>query len=288
MSLQESTWMVNADDTDFESKVIQGSKERPVVVDFWAPWCAPCRALAPILEKAVQDTKGEVVLVKVNVDESPGVAAQFQIQSIPLVIAFQQGRPVNEFVGIQPAVSIEQFLKTLLPSPVDRLVSEAKTLGSANAKVAEEKLRQAMELDRHHEPARVALAGLLADRSADADALQLLEEVGEIGPAAEEAARIRGIIDLRRQASGFAGEAGLRKVVEKEPKNAQARYELGCVLAATQKYSDALEMLLSAAELDQKIAAGPARQKMVEIFHIVGDRSDLANDYREKLSTLLY
>jgi putative thioredoxin len=288
MSLQDSPWIMNADDTDFEGKVIQASKEKPVVVDFWAPWCAPCRALAPILEKAIHDLKGEVVLVKVNVDESPGVAAQFQVQGIPLVIAFQQGRPVNEFDGVRPAVFVEQFLKALLPSAIDRLIAEGKALASSDPKSAEEKLRQALALDSRHEAARVGLAGVLASRGADEEAVQLLEEVGESGAVAEEAARIRGIVDLRHQANALGGETALRQRVAKEPKNGQARYELGCVLAAAQKYAESLEMLLTAAELDRQLATGSARQKMVEVFHIVGDRSALADEYREKLSTLLY
>jgi putative thioredoxin len=116
----------------------------------------------------------------------------------------------------------------------------------------------------------------------------VLEEVAETGPIAAEADRLRGIADLRKQAHGLGDEKLLRQKVQTEPKNAQALFELGCVLAAQAKYPEALEMLLSAAELDHKLAMGSAREKMVEIFHIIGDRSPMADEFREKLSGLLY
>src|SRR5271155_1321017 len=101
MSKPKETWVIDVDDTDFEAKVIQASQERPVVVDFWAPWCAPCRMLTPILEAVIGQHEGAVVLAKVNVDEAPQLAARFQVQSIPLVIGFRQGRPLTEFAGVQ-------------------------------------------------------------------------------------------------------------------------------------------------------------------------------------------
>src|SRR5690242_13652947 len=107
-------WIVNVDDTNFERAVLRASEVHPVVVDFWAPWCGPCQALTPILEKVIGEHKGEVILAKVNVDESPALAAQFQVQGIPLVIGFRGGKPVAEFEGAQPEAAVRQFLERLL------------------------------------------------------------------------------------------------------------------------------------------------------------------------------
>jgi putative thioredoxin len=288
MSETQPAWVVHADDTDFQRVVIEASRAKPVVVDFWAPWCGPCRALTPILERAVSEHKGEVLLVKVNIDESPGLAAQFQIESIPLVIAFRHGTPKAEFAGVYPEPYVREFMQKILPTAADHLVEEAQRVEGSDAALAEKQYRKALELDRRNEAASVGLARVLIGQGKEEEALTLLEEVGETGPAAKEAQRLRSVADLQRNARKFGDEKALRERVAKEPKNGQARYELGSLLAAQSKYDEALEMLLSAAELDHKLAMGAAREKMVEVFHIIGDRSPTADAYREKLGALLY
>jgi putative thioredoxin len=280
-----AAWIVNADDTDFERVVVQGSQERPVVVDFWAPWCGPCRALTPILEKVIGESQGQVLLVKVNLDEAPALAAQFQIQGIPLVIGFRGGKPVAEFEGVQPEPGVRQFLQRVLPSEADKLIAEAQKLEATAAERAEQLYRQALKLDERSEAAALGLARVLLDRGEAKEALAVLDDVSAVG---EEAERLRALAALGELARPFGDEASLRQRVEKEPKNAQHRYELGCGLAARKKYAEALEMLLSAAERDPKLASSKVREAMVKVFHVIGDRSQVANDYREKLSTLLY
>ena len=179
-------------------------------------------------------------------------------------------------------------MQQLLPNAADKLATQAKGLEGADAARAEQLYRQALEQDRRHEPATLGLARVLLARGQEEEALSLLQEVGTTGPAGEEAERLRAAAALRRFARGFDDETTLRKKVEQEPNNARARYELGVVLAADKKYADALEMLLSTAERDPKLASTLVREAMVEVFHLIGDRSELANDYRNKLSTLLY
>jgi putative thioredoxin len=285
MAEGKAAWIVNADDTDFERVVVQGSQERPVVVDFWAPWCGPCRALTPILEKVIGEYQGQVVLAKVNVDEAPALAAQFQIQGIPLVIGFRGGKAVAEFEGVQPEPGVRQFLERLLPSEADKLIAQAQKLEATAADRAEQLYRQALKLDQRSEAAALGLARILLDRGEAKEALAVLDEVSAVG---EEAERLRALAALRELAQPFADEAGLRQRVQKEPTSAQLHYELGCVLAAQKKYAEALELLLSAAERDPKLASSKVREAMVKVFHVIGDRSQVANDYREKLSTLLY
>jgi putative thioredoxin len=142
---------VDVTDATFQSEVIERSHELPVIVDFWAPWCGPCRQLAPVLEQAVERFAGEVVLAKVNIDENPAAARAHRVQSIPFVKAFRDGRAVSEFVGAQPPASVDAFVLGLVPSTADRLVAEGD----------EASLREAMEVDPGHVGARLALGALL-------------------------------------------------------------------------------------------------------------------------------
>src|SRR5436190_10075473 len=149
---------VDVSERDFEARVIERSRQVPVLVDFWAAWCGPCRMLGPILEAAVAERNGEVVLAKVDVDAAPELAGRYRVSSIPLVIAFRDGQPVDEFVGVLSEAQVRQFLDRLAPSAADRLVNEAKGLENGKPAEAERLLRQALTQEPRHEAARVALA----------------------------------------------------------------------------------------------------------------------------------
>jgi putative thioredoxin len=288
MSTAKTAWIVNVDDSNFEQEVVQASLRRPVVVDFWAPWCGPCRALTPVLERVIGQHDGQVVLAKVNVDEAPQIAARFQVQSIPLVIGFRNGQAMLEFSGAQPEAAVQQFVEQLMPTEADRLALEAEKLATSDAGRAEELYRKAVNLDRRHEGALVGLARLLVARSAEDEALGLLEEVGSTGPQGEAAERLRAVAGLRQLARPFGKADELAQRLKQEPNKAAVRYELGCVLAAEERYPEALEILLSAAERDPALASSKVREAMVKVFNAIGARSPLADEYREKLSTLLY
>jgi putative thioredoxin len=151
---------------DFEQEVIERSKEVPVVVDFWADWCGPCRALTPVLEKAVTARDGEVELAKLDTDANPNISAAFRIQGIPAVKAFKDGKVVAEFTGAQPPANVERFLDSLVPSEAEQLVEAG----------GEENLRRALDLDPARTEAAVALARLLADRGDRDEAMKLLDK----------------------------------------------------------------------------------------------------------------
>jgi putative thioredoxin len=160
-------------DATFHADVIQRSAEVPVVIDLWAPWCGPCTTLGPILDKVVDATDGQVVLVKVNIDENPEVAKAFQVQSIPAVFAIRNGQIVAQFLGAQPEHEVEQFVAALLPTPQESTVAALIAAGD------EASLRRAIEIEPGNEDAVVALASLLVGSQQFEDALGLLERIPE-------------------------------------------------------------------------------------------------------------
>jgi putative thioredoxin len=273
---------------DFERDVIQRSYEKPVVVDFWAPWCGPCRMLGPLLERLVAERKGAVLLAKVNIDEAQDLAIQFGVQSIPLVLAFRKGQVVLDFLGLLPEPQIRQFLDKISPTPADNLAEDARALEATDPDEAEGLYRRALAADSQNEEAAVGLARVLIARGQDDEARTLLSEVAATGPLEQELERLNAVLKLHELARGLGDEAAARKRLAADPKSARAQYDLGVILAATGRYEEALQQLLAAAERDPGLASSKVREAMVQVFQIVGPQSALANDYRNRLATLLY
>jgi putative thioredoxin len=288
MSGTSGTWVRDVAEADFEREVIQGSKVQPVVVDFWAPWCQPCVRLSPVLERLINERRGEVILAKVNVDEAPRLAGAFRIASIPTVIGFRDGQAVSEFQGLLPESQLKSFLDRLGPSEAERLVVRAKGMEADNPQEAEALYRHALERDRGNEAAVLGLGRVLLRRGQEEEVQKLLDNSGFQGERAEEANRLGAMLFLHKLARELADEKTARQRVEAEPKSGQRLYELGCVLAAAGKYPEALEVLLRAAEMDSKLAGTKVREAMVQIFYLVGVRSKLADEARNRLTTLLY
>lgn len=288
MSVPSSEWIFAVTTSDFQAKVIDKSRDVPVIVDFWAPWCGPCRALAPLLEKLVNERKGEVLLAKVNTDEEQTLAMDFRIEGIPAVIAFRGGKAVLDFVGLLPEAQLRQFIERILPTEAEREAKEASGLESKDPAQAEKMYRDALAQDRNQESAIVGLARILISQGKLDEASELLENLGPGSEQAEEVQHLNSEVWLKKASADLPDEATLRARVAKEPKNALARYELGVQLAADAKYQESLELLLTAGESDPKLASTKVREAMVQVFHLVGDRSATANDYRNRLSLLLY
>jgi putative thioredoxin len=263
--------VVDVGDAEFAREVIELSARQPVIVDFWAPWCGPCRQLGPALERVVEAQGGAVRLAKVNVDESPEVARRFGVQSIPLVIAFKGGAPVAEFVGAQPEPVLRRFVASLLPSEADKLVAEAMDLQSGgHLNAAEERLRGALAKDARHPEALLALARVLAERGQTAEALALLERISA-APAPVEQAAEKLAAELRTATSAPAADlAALRA-------RAEAR-----------RYDEALPALLRVVERDKSFADEAARKAMLDVFGLLGSDHPLVAEYRRKLSSVLF
>ena len=243
-------------EADFQRAVIDRSREVPVVVDFWAEWCGPCRALTPALERAAGERKGKVELVKVDVDGNPGLAQAYGVQGIPAVKAFKNGEVVDEFVGAQPAPVVETFMDRLVPSEVDALVSEGD----------EDSLRRALEVEPGRPDAAVSLAHTLMDRGEYDEAGKVLEGVS--GDFAAEG--LSALVNLKRQdPDGPLGEAADALL------KGDTEAGLRGLITALEQADDG--------ELKDQI-----RKAMVGVFTELGSDDPLTREYRRKLAAALY
>ncbi len=282
----KAEWVIDVGDAEFEDAVIERSKHTPVVVDFWAPWCGPCRALGPLLERLADEHKGAFVLARVNVDEAPALSAALGISSIPMVLGFRDGVAVAEFVGALPEPEVRAFLARVLPSAADHLVVEGDRLRRAGRIAdAEATLRRALELDPRCERALLGLATVLSDRGEHHEALVLLERIGP-GPVRTEADRLAAAIRVREGVGG--DEQALRAKVAADPADLESRFLLAQVLAAASKHSDALEQYLEIVRRDRRFRDEAARKAMLDIFALLGAEHETTVHYRSELAKVLF
>jgi putative thioredoxin len=281
------SWIKDVTDEEFEKEVVARSHEVPVLVDFWAAWCGPCRVLGPTLERLATEAQGKFVLAKIDVDRSPRRAQAFGVRGIPTVIAFRDGKLVAEFSGALPEESVREFLRKILPSPADGLFARAEELRSKDPKEAEAIYREALSAEPGHSGASVGLAEILVARGETAEASSLVAPLVPAGPLVDRVAQLQSEIKLQER-KPETSESELRAGIAASGEPGPLLLELGKLLAAEKRYPEALEALLQAARADRKLAEGEAKDLMVEIFHAVGVRSPLADDYRTRLTRLLY
>jgi putative thioredoxin len=284
-----TTHAIDVTEANFMQEVIEASRRVPVLVDFWAPWCGPCRSLGPILEKLAAEYQGRFRLAKVNSDENQALAAQFGVRGIPNVKAVVDGKIVNEFTGALPESAVREFIDALLPSPAEPLRQEALAAHARGETDATRKLLlQAIHLDPKHEQARLDLIDLLLDAGDLAEAQRLLGEVAENGRDRDRIERLAAHLALAQTAAdGGADEATLRQHIGADPANLEARLQLSNLLALKQDYRGALEELLEIVRRDRAFQEDIGRKTMLQVFNLLGTDSDLVREYRGKLSTAI-
>jgi len=280
-------WTVDVSEENFEAEVLERSTEAPVLVDFWAPWCGPCKVLGPVLEKLAQEYGGAFRLAKINVDENQGIAGAFGIQGIPAVKLFQDGELVSEFTGALPEPTIREFLAKFLPSTADKIADEGTAL-EAEGKIAEAKAlyESILESDPSHAGSLLGL-GRLAMNAGETDAaMKYFDQISIVADERKEADRLVARINL--QAGSAENEAVLRAKMNAEPNNVAVRFELAQALAAVEKYEEALQEFLAVVKADRAFQDDAGRKSMLQIFEVLGSDHPLVDKFRSELAAVLF
>jgi putative thioredoxin len=279
--------IIEATPETFQRDVIDRSHEVPVLVDFWAAWCGPCRLLGPVLERLANEYEGQFVLAKADTERLPEIAAEFGVRSIPAVYGLRDGRVVDGFVGVQPEAAIRAFINRLVPSPAEALVAEARGLEATDPRTAEAKYRQALELSATEPLAKIGLARLLLTQDRVEEARALIDVLGRRGFLEPEAERLKAELDLRDRARGVGGVEAARAAVAAHPDDLGCKLKLAEALAAAGQYPEALEIGLDLVGRDRRGVGEEARKTMLAIFQLLPQDSELVGEYRRKLSLVL-
>jgi len=299
MTLLENGGAVAADpikDTTtqaFMKDVIEESKRQPVLVDFWAPWCGPCKQLTPVLEKAVRASKGKVKLAKMNIDEHPAIPGQLGIQSIPAVIAFSNGQPVDGFMGALPESQVVAFLERLTkgkiaPDDQDVLKAADAALADGDAASAAQLYAELLQQDAQNVHALAGLARCYVETGALGQAKQTLDMIPEAKRNEAPVAAARAALDVAEQAKSVGPLAELEAKVLANPLDHQARFDFAIALNAKGKREEAAQQLLEIVKRDRKWSDDGARKQLVQFFEAWGFTDPAAVEGRKKLSSILF
>ena len=272
---------------DFEKSVIEASRMVPVIVDFWAGWCAPCRVLAPILEKLVAECAGAVLLAKIDTDKNPEISARFGVRGIPSVKAFVDGKVIAEFSGALPESSVRAFLDKVVPSPAQKLRTAAKTaVQGGDFDAAEQALAEALNIDPANQGVRMDWIELLIARQAFPEADLEMQKV----PARDREARaerLSTLIEFWRRGQSLPSRSECELALRCDPHNQELRVVLAERMLVEGAYEDALEQLLETVRADRGPLRNKARQTMISVFSLVGEQAEFISRYRRLLASTL-
>ena len=296
-SLNKDSVIIEVITENFMSDVIERSKETPVIVDFWAPWCEPCKQLTPVIEKIVKEKNGNVILAKMNIDESPEVAQQLKIQSIPAVMAFNDGQPVDGFIGVQPEKNIIEFINKISSlknssSIEENIIAGKKYIDDGDIETAALVFSEILKIEPENISAKSMLARCLLRSDQIDEAEDIINNLPPNSESNQDFVSVRSEVEVFKNAKNNPisneQEDELRRDIDKNPKNHQIRLDLAKLLLAKGENENAISELLKIIEFDPKWNDGEARKQLIEIFNILGNEDILVIEGRKKLSSMLF
>ena len=283
---------------DFATDVIDASQEIPILVDFWAPWCGPCKQLTPVIEKAVTEAGGKVQLVKLNIDEAPQIAQQMRIQSIPAVYAFFQGRPIDGFMGAVPESQVKTFIDRIVqmandaagPSPIDEAIEQAKAaLDSGDTSTAGAIYGQVLQQEPENVKALTGMGRCYLATGQVESAQNMLASIPEEMHGETEITALRTALELAEQAATSSGETGeLEAKVESNPNDHQARFDLALAYYAEGANEQAIDALVEILRKNLSWNENAAKEQLVKIFEALGDAHPDTVEGRQKMASVLF
>ncbi len=274
---------------DFEQKVVAASFNQPVVIDFWAPWCAPCKVLKPVLEKLAAEYGGKFVLAKVNSDENPEISARYAVRGIPAVKAMVDGKIVNEFTGALPESAVREWLDKIIPTPAEELRREAQGKAQAgDLNGALELLGEASVLDEKNEWVRVDAAEILFAKGEVDEAQRLLDTLKDHDILKDaRVLQLMAQVRLSVMKEEGASEAQLSAAIAANENDLDARLKLANVLIASNRVAEGMDQLLEIVRRDRKFKDDIGRKTLLDVFNLLGGQGELVSAYRRKLASLL-
>ena len=287
--------VIKDSDTDhFVQDVIEMSQQTPVIVDFWAPWCGPCKTLGPMLEKLVKRAGGLIKMVKINVDDNQGLAGQLRVQSVPTVFAFKEGRPVDAFAGALPESQIQAFIDKLIGDakpPIEAAMEQAHAaLKAGDAVAAENMFTAVLAQDSSFVPAFAGIVRAIAAQGEFERAREMLASLDAKTLANSEVQQAVSALDLAEEGSGADPSQiqELQAVVDRKPKDPEARFALAQALFTLGQHDAAVENLLELVRIDREWNEQAGRKQLIKIFDTLGSTDPLTIDARKRLSAILF
>ncbi len=289
MSDSGNPHIISVTSETFRADVVEASVQVPVVADFWADWCAPCRQLMPILEQLATEYAGRFRLAKVNVDENPEIAGALGVQSSPVVVAFVDGQPASQLPGAQDEETVRRWLDSFLPSPA----IEAYNLGMAaeaesRLEDAEAAYRQAMELGPDFPEFAIALGRVLLAQDRNQECSELVERLEARGFLEPDAEALKDQLALKSQVQDSGGTTQAREALAADPENRELQIRLAEALGVDKNFEEACELLLSIIRSEFGEPRDRAKEAMVNVLTLMGPKSQKAAEYRRQLATAYY
>ncbi len=280
--------VVDVSEDSFQSSVIEESANRLVLVDFWAPWCGPCRTLTPIIEKLSEEYGGRFLLAKVNSDENPSIAAEFGVRGIPNVKAFSDGKLIDEFTGALPEGMVRQFIERLLPSAAEQKRRAAmQTYGSGEAAEAIAQLDEAQALEPDNDTIRIDRAEVLIALDRSEEAAALLDELSPLAAMDPRVEHIKAQLTFAGSKDSAGNTAKLEARVAENPGDLDARLALAKAYVAAKEYETALQHLIEITRSDRKFGDDAGRKTTLAVFELLGNDHPLTSRYRRLLAAAL-